>query len=119
MSRRTDRVNELLREELGELIQLRVRDPRVEGRIVSITEVDVSPDLRHANVFVSCLEFSDTPEAVLGLQHSAAFLHQELGHRLHMRSIPKLTFRVDPSLERGARLASLIREVSGPDGPTA
>ena len=119
MSRRTDRVNELLREELGELIQLRIRDPRVEGRMISITEVEVSPDLRHANVFISCLEFADTPDAVAGLQHSAPFLHQELGQRLHMRSIPRLTFRVDPSLERGARLASLIREVSGPEPPRA
>jgi ribosome-binding factor A len=112
MSRRTDRVNELLREELGELIQLRIRDPRVEGRMISITEVEVSPDLRHATVFVSCLEFSETPEAVDGLQHSAAFLHQELAHRLHLRAIPRLTFRVDPSLERGARLASLIKQVA-------
>lgn len=117
MSRRTDRVNELLREEIGELIQLRVRDPRVEGRMVSVTEVQVSPDLKHAFVYVSCLAFEETPDAVTGLQHSAAFLHQELGHRLHMRSIPKLTFRVDPSLERGARLASLIREVTDTPPP--
>lgn len=112
MSRRTERVNELLREELGELVQLHVKDPRVEGRFVSITEVDVSPDLKHADVYVSCLAVEEGPEAVEGLQHSASFLHERLVSRLRMRSIPRLTFKIDRSIERGARLSSLIREVN-------
>ncbi len=116
MSRRTERVNELLREELGELVQLHIKDPRVEGRFVSVTGVHVSPDLKHADVYVSCLQSDEGPEAVAGLQHSATFLHEQLVRRLRMRAVPKLTFKIDRSMETADRLSNLIREVNHPDG---
>jgi ribosome-binding factor A len=113
MSRRTSRVNDLLREELSELLLREVKDPRVEHGLVSITEVQVSPDLRHAIVYVSHLgDETERAEVLLGLQHAAHFLHNELVRRLKMRIVPELVFRFDPSIERGARLASLIHEVS-------
>jgi len=113
MSRRTSRVNELLREELSELLLREVKDPRVGHGLVSITEVQVSPDLRHAIVYVSHLgDESERDEVLKGLQNAAHFLHIELVRRLKMRSIPEFVFRFDPSIERGARLASLINEVS-------
>lgn len=113
MSRRTNRVNDLLREELSELLQREVKDPRISHGLVSITEVQVSPDLRHATVYVSHLGAeSERAEVLEGLQHAARFLHTELVHRLKMRIIPEIVFRFDPSIERGARLTSLIHEVS-------
>lgn len=113
MSRRTDRVNELLREELSELIQREVKDPRVGQGLVSITEVQVSPDLRHATVYVSHLgDEASRREVLAGLQRSAHFLRSELVRRLDLRNTPELHFRFDPSIERGARLASLINEVA-------
>lgn len=117
MTRRQERVNGLLREELSELIRREVKDPRVAGGLVSVTEVEVSPDLRHATVFISHLG-SDTErdEAILGLNKAAHFLHAELVHRLSMRNVPELHFRFDPSIERGARLASIINSVVGPHG---
>ncbi len=116
MSRRTERVNDLLREQLSELIQREVKDPRVTQRLVSITEVQVSPDLRHATVYVSHLGDAGEREEVLrGLGAAAHFLHAELMHRLKMRNVPELLFRFDPSIERGARLASLISDVAGHD----
>ncbi len=117
MSRRTSRVNELLREEISELLQREVKDPRVGHGLVSITEVEVSPDLHNATVYVSHLgEDSERVEVLEGLRHSAHFLQKELKHRLAMRSVPALTFRFDPSIERGARLASLIHQVSTQHG---
>ncbi len=114
MSRRTDRVNDLLREELSELLRREVKDPRVSHGMVSITEVQVSPDLRHATVFVSHLgEATERDEVLRGLAAAAHFLRGELVHRLKMRTVPELLFRFDPSIERGARLASLIHDVSG------
>lgn len=116
MSRRTDRVNELLREELSDLIQREVKDPRVGHGLVSITEVHVSPDLRHATVYISHLgDPSERDEVLRGLAAAARFLHTELMRRVNMRHVPDLLFRFDPSIERGARLASLIHEVSGVD----
>ena len=120
MSWRTSQVNELLREELSELLRREVKDPRVEHGLVSITEVQVSPDLRHATVYVSHLgDPADRDEIIAGLQNAAPFLHRELVRRLKMKTVPELTFRYDPSIKRGARLASLIQEVSHERGDDA
>jgi ribosome-binding factor A len=117
MSWRTSQVNGLLREELSELLLREVKDPRVDHGLVSITEVQTSPDLRHATVFVSHLgDPADREEVIAGLQHAAPFLHRELVHRLKMKIVPEFQFRFDPSIERGARLASLIQQVSGDHG---
>lgn len=114
MSRRTVRVNELLREQISELLLREVKDPRVSKGLVTITEVQVSPDLRHATIYVSHLgDEAERTEALKGLENAAPFLHRELMHRLAMRNVPSLVFRFDPSIERGARLAELIHEVSG------
>jgi ribosome-binding factor A len=113
MSRRTTRVNELLREELSNLLLRDVKDPRIAHGLVSVTEVQVSPDLRHATVFVSHLgDEADRDEVLEGLQKAAHFMQNELMRRLNMRHVPEFHFRFDPSIERGARLASLISEVS-------
>jgi ribosome-binding factor A len=113
MSIRTARVNELLRAEISELILREVKDPRVTEGLVTITEIRVSQDLRHATVFVSHLGTDEErAHALEGLQHAAPFLHRELMHRLKMRNVPELVFRFDPSIERGARLSDLIRKVS-------
>ncbi len=113
MSLRTTRVNELLRAEISDLILREVKDPRVGEGMVTITEIRVSPDLRHATVFVSHLGTDEERKHALeGLQHAAPFMHRELVHRLKMRAVPELVFRFDPSIERGARLSDLIRKVS-------
>lgn len=113
MSMRTTRVAELLREELADLILREVKDPRVSRGLVSITEVMVSPDLRRATVYVSHMgSEKERTEALEGLQNSAHFMHRELMHRLKLRNVPELVFHFDPSIERGARLASLINQVS-------
>lgn len=116
MSRRTERVGELLREELSELLVRGVKDPRVERGLVSVTAVDVSPDLRYATVYVSHLGSEEERAEVLeGLEHAAAYLHNELVRRLPMKHVPRLRFRFDPSIERGARLSVLIRQLSRKD----
>jgi len=113
MTRRQDRINDLLREEISTLIAREVKDPRVQQGMTSVTEVQVSPDLRHATVFVSHLGGDSERDDVLkGLQQAAHFLHTELARRLALRNIPQLVFRFDPSIERGARLASLIQSTS-------
>ena len=115
MSRRTERVNDLLQEELANLLRTAVKDPRVSQGLISITEVIVSPDLHHATVYISHLGDEAVRKDVLaGLDHSKHFLHSELSKRLKMRHVPEIHFRFDPSLERGARLATLIHSVSQP-----
>lgn len=122
MSRRTSRVSELLREEISDLVQRNLKDPRLEGAFLSITEVEVSADLRVADVFVSHLgSAEERDDALAGLRSASAYLERELRRRLRMRRTPSLTFQFDPSIERGARLASTIADLArdrGPDSET-
>jgi ribosome-binding factor A len=110
-------VNDLLQEELSRMLLRDLKDPRLANGLISITEVDVTPDLRRATVFVSHLGAeADRNGVIEGLRHSAHFIHNELIHRLKMKRVPELHFRFDPTIERGARLASLINQVAA-DSP--
>ncbi len=113
MSRRTSRVGELLREEISDLLRRGLKDPRLEGRLVSVTAVEVSADLRTAAVYVSHLgDDGEREEALAGLRSALPWIERELRRRLRMRRTPALSFRFDPSIERGARLASTIAELA-------
>ena len=114
---RKDRVSEQVRRELAELIRTELKDPRVG--MVSITDVEVTPDYAHAKVWFSTLGGSEQLAPVLeGLQQSAGFLRRELGKRIRIHTTPQLHFIFDPSLERGADLSRLIEiavSISGQD----
>ena len=114
---RKDRVSEQVRRELAELIRTELKDPRVG--MVSITDVEVTPDYAHAKVWFSTLGGSEQLAPVLeGLQQSAGFLRRKLGKRIRIHTTPQLHFVFDPSLERGADLSRLIEKavsISGQD----
>lgn len=116
MTWRIRRVNGLLREELSQLLRLQVKDPRLSG-FITVTEVSISPDLRHARVFISVMggeeEWRQTLE---GLNAASGFLRRELAGRLPLRHIPDLSFFRDESIEHGAHLLELIDRVTKP-GP--
>ena len=106
---RKDRVAEQIRREIAELVRVEVKDPRVG--MVSITDVEVTPDYAHAKVFFSTLAGSQTVDAVLeGLQKASGFLRRELGKRIRIHTTPQLHFVFDQSLERGADLSKLIEQ---------
>jgi ribosome-binding factor A len=116
-TRRIERVNELIREEISELIRREVKDPRLDS-FISVTEVMTSPDLRHARVFVSIMGTDEEKQQVeKGLIAAKGFLRRELGERLTLRYIPELTFQLDDSIERGSRLLQLINEVAPGESP--
>lgn len=107
MSRRIERVNELLRERLSELILREIKDPRVGG-IVTITGVETSPDLRSARVYISVMGDAEERErTIAGLRSASRFLHRGL-EVLSLRHVPELTFFADDSMERADRLMRLI-----------
>ncbi len=117
-SRRLEQLNEQFRYEISELIQRKLRDPGLAG-VVSITAVDITPDLRHARVYFSVLGDETKREQVLAaLQRAAGFLRHELATRLRLRHIPELAFRPDISIERGERIMELLREVHSQAGST-
>ncbi|HZM14763.1 MAG TPA: 30S ribosome-binding factor RbfA [Candidatus Krumholzibacteria bacterium] len=104
------RLNAGLRDLLVELLARRVRDPRVQA--VSVTGVQVSGDLAVAKVFYSVLG-SETAQrqAQRGLENAAGFLRREASHHLRLRTVPELRFVHDASLERGAHIDQLLREI--------
>ncbi len=105
--RRVRRVGQLLREELSRLIRREVKDPRVG--LVTITDVDVTPDLEHATVYVRTVEIGRSMEDLLeGLRSAAGYLRHALGKELHLRRIPELAFEEDRSLDRARRIETLL-----------
>jgi ribosome-binding factor A len=109
MTERTERVGALLREEISVLLRDDLRDPRMSG-LVSITHVDVSPDLHNASAFVSVLgSDEDRASTMQALQHARPFIRRELGRRLHLRTIPDVRFVSDTSIEHAQELTDTMR----------
>ncbi len=111
MTRRVERVNSLIRQEISQLLQHQVKDPRL-GSFVSVTEVDTSSDLKSAKVFVSCIGDEEKKEEILHVLAAASgFFRGELAKRLKLRYCPQLDFRWDDSIQRGAHIQELIDSV--------
>ena len=107
---RQERLGELIAVELSELLRTRVKDPRVG--FASITHVEVSGDLRHAKVFVSVMgNAEEEAETMKALRRATGFLRHELATRLVLRYMPELVFKLDTSIEEGARILALIQQV--------
>ena len=111
MTHRIERINNLIRQEISELLQRQIKDPRLNS-FVAVTEVATSPDLRQAKIFVSCITSEEEKQEILSVLAAASgFLRNELTKRLRLRRIPELSFHWDDSIERGARLLELIDRV--------
>lgn len=107
MTQRTDRVDELLRQEISELLAREVGDPRIG--FATITDVETAPDLRHAKVWVSVIgPEPERDETLAALQHAMGYVQRELGHRLRLKRIPALHVRLDDTAERSTRVHQLL-----------
>jgi ribosome-binding factor A len=110
-TRRQERVSERIHEEICDVLQKRIRDPRLAG--VTVTGVEVSPDLKMAKVFVSALgDRESRTSALQGLQHASKYIRRQLAQQLQMRFTPELRFALDESWEHGARIDELLEQVS-------
>ncbi len=106
---RMRRVNEAIREILGDAIATELKDPRIG--FVTVTEVDTSPDLRAARVYVSVLGSERERESSLaGLRSSHGFLQGKIAGAMRMKRTPTLTFEYDESTERGDRISRLLED---------
>ena len=111
MTRRTERLNHLLRQEITDLLQREAKDPRLSA-MVSVTRVSVSSDLRYAKVFISVLGTEEEKRGVLaGLHAASGFLRRELSGRLSIRYTPEVSFFYDDTMEQAGRVIQLIDEV--------
>ena len=109
-SNRIGRINEELRKELAELLR-EVKDPRVQGTMISVTRVEATPDLRYAKVYVSFLLEDKAADALKGLKSAGGWLRRELGHALQLRYTPELVWALDDSITYGAKMLKLINSL--------
>jgi ribosome-binding factor A len=113
MSRRTERIAEQLRAEIARVLREETDDPRT--RLVTLTRVDVAPDLSNAVVYWSAIDVpnaENSEPAELGLESAASFVRRRLSQVLPLRRVPELRFRYDPSLALGADTLSLLRTLA-------
>lgn len=109
-SNRINRINEQIQRELSELLR-RVKDPRVQDTMISVTRVETTPDLRYAKVYVSFLQEDRAKAAMEGLKSASGFLRRELGGKLGLRYSPELVWTLDDSIAYGAKLLKLINSL--------
>lgn len=114
-SNRISRINEEIQRELSEQFR-RLKDPRVsQTGMVSITRVDTTGDLRYARIYISALDKSQEKEVLKGLKSAAGFLRRELGRSLQLRYTPELQFIADDSIQHGAHILEILRQVEKQD----
>ena len=107
---RLDRIGGRFREELSEILLLKVNDPRVAG--ISVTDVKVDRELTFADVYVSAVEGAvRSSEVIEGLEHANGFLRHELADRIDLRIFPRLRFHWDPTPERADRIEKVLADL--------
>src|SRR5215207_9720178 len=118
-NRRQQRINQLVRDEIGNLLRHETDDPLLAS-LISVTDVEVTQDLQKAKVYVSTLEEGAEANAIMQrLRKAARFFRRELAERLNLRHTPELEFVHDPSIARGIRVLQLLREIeTTPEAPT-
>ena len=115
MSRRIERLNDLIQEEISELIRRQTKDPRL-CCFLTVTRVDMSSDLRFAKVYISVMGNDEEKQnAMDGLDSASGYLYRELRGRLSLCRTPQLIFYMDDSIERGAQVLDLMKEVASSD----
>jgi ribosome-binding factor A len=107
--KRSARVGDLIREEVADIIMHKLKDPRLG--FITVTGAQVTTDLRHARVYVSIYEETKQKESLKILNSSARFIRNELGKRLKMKFIPDLAFKLDESIQYGAKIDRILEDI--------
>lgn len=111
MTHRPRKIEQFMKEELSQIIQREMKDPRIG--FISVTAVEVSADMRHARAFISVLGDREAKDATMaGLASAIGYIRRELGQRLRTRFTPEITFKLDESIERGSHVMKLLGEVA-------
>ena len=102
-------INDEVQKELAMILR-EIKDPRVSDAFISITAVEVTPDLKFAKVYYSAMQ-GDKKEVAKGLKSSAGYIRRQLAQRLNLRMTPELTFCEDHSIAHGAHISKLLNEI--------
>jgi ribosome-binding factor A len=112
-SRRQKKICRVIREAASDIIQHRLNDPRIEG-IVSVTDVDVSPDMKNANVYLSVMAVDEkvAEKTIKAISRAAGYIQTEVGRRMTTKFYPKLTIHEDKKMKKTLEMMKLIDEAS-------
>ena len=107
---RLGRIDEQYRKEISQILNYELKNPNVTG-LISVTKVKVTNDLKFAKVYVSILNSKNLKDTLAGLKKSAGFIRSELAKRVNLRNTPEIIFELDDSLEYGARIDNILKEL--------
>ena len=116
--KKIQRVNEDIQRVLADLLR-NIKDPRVNQGMISVTAVDTTSDLHQSKVFLSVFGLNSEKEFMKGLKSASGFLRRELGQSLSLRHTPELLFELDKSIERGARVSTLLNDLDISDSDSS
>ena len=108
---RLNRINEELRRELSQVLNFELKNPNVTG-MLSVTRVKITPDFKYAKVYVSILNSKNINKTMEGLKESSGFIRSRLAKTVNLRITPELVFEIDDSIEHGARIDSILKELN-------
>lgn len=110
MTTRQEKIQGLLKEEISDILRREFKDPRLG--FVTVTDAEITSDLRHARVFVSVLGTDEERSANMAiLKRAENFVRQALGKRIHMKTLPEIEFKLDTSADKGIRIFELLEEI--------
>lgn len=107
---RFDRIDEEMKKEISNIISFGIKDPNVTG-LISVTRVNVTSDLKYAKVYVSILNAKNTKATFAGLKKASGFVRTEVAKKINLRTTPEIIFELDDSMEYGAKIDSILKEV--------
>lgn len=110
MNPRIGRIEEEIKKEVSNILRDDIKEPNITG-LISVTKVKVTADLKYAKVYVSILNAKDMKQSLAGLKKASGFVRSEIAKRINLRVTPEIIFELDDSIEYGARIDSILKEV--------
>ena len=107
---RFNRIDEELKREISQIINYELKNPNVTG-LISVTKAHVTKDLKYAKVYVSILNSKNIKETLAGLKKSSGYIRSEIAKRINLRVTPELIFELDDSIEYGAKIDTILKEI--------
>lgn len=110
-SQRLTRINEEMRREISEIVRAEIKDPSIDGVMISVVAVETTNDLKTAKVYISVLQENKKQVALEALTKAQGFIRREIARRINLRNTPELLFRLDESIEKGMQMSKMISDV--------
>ncbi len=110
-SQRLTRINEEMRREISEIVRAEIKDPNIDGVMISVVAVETTNDLKIAKVYISVLQENKKQAALEALTKAKGFIRKEIARRINLRNTPELLFKLDESIEKGMQMSKMIADV--------